>query len=89
MKAVGISPLCLGRNINSDLENYNQTFILSRELARNGFVFDLRNAEAEIRLGFAAVPESTVARTNVLRVNTFVFSKKIIETTETGVQVIL
>lgn len=83
MKAIGLSPLCLGRNKGPDLDNYNQTFILSRELARNGFVFDLRNAEAEIRLGL------TAARANIIRVNTFVFSKKIIETTEAGVAVIL
>ncbi len=83
LKSVGLTPLCLGRNIGSDLENYNQTFLVSRELARNGFVFDLRNAEAEIRTSYSA------ARTNITRVNTFVFSKKIIETTESGVAVIL
>ena len=83
LKAVGISPLCLGRNIGADMENYCQTFLLSRELARNGFVFDLRNAEAEIRTSYSGT------RTNITRVNTFVFSKKIIETTESGVAVIL
>ena len=83
MKAVGITPLCLGRNIGSDMDNYNQTFLVSRELARNGFVFDLRNAEAEVRTAYSAT------RTNITRVNTFVFSKKIIETTESGVAVIL
>jgi len=83
LRAVGLTPLSLGRNEDSDLDNYNQTYLMCRELARNGFVFDLRNAEAEVRIGFSG------NRTNIIRINTFVFSKKIIETTENGVQVVL
>tara|TARA_R110002126_G_scaffold30604_5_gene99848 strand:- start:1884 stop:3503 length:1620 start_codon:yes stop_codon:yes gene_type:complete len=83
LRAIGLTPLSLGRNEDSDLDNYNQTYLMCRELARNGFVFDLRNAEAEVRIGFSG------NRTNIIRVNTFVFSKKIIETTENGVQVVL
>ena len=45
-------------------------------------VFDLRNAEPELRLSFSG------SRSHILRANTFVFSKKIIQTTATGLQVI-
>lgn len=83
LKAVGISPKMLGLNNYSNAENYSNLFVVSRELARNGFVFDLRNAEAEVRLGFSAT------RAFRTRVNTFVFSKKVIETTASGIQVVL
>jgi hypothetical protein len=83
LKAIGIAPKMLGLNQGGYAEDYNNTFFVSRELARNGFVFDLRNAEAELRLGFSGV------RAQRLRVNTFVFSKKIVQTTATGVEVVL
>ena len=83
LKAVGIPPKMLGVNEYGYIEDYNNTWVVARELARSGFVFDLRNAEGEIRLGFGAV------RAWRTRVNTFVFSKKIIETTAQGVQVVL
>jgi len=73
----------LGLNQYGLAENYNNLFVVSRELARNGFVFDLRNAEGEVRLGFSGT------RTFRTRVNSFVFSKKVIETTAAGIQVVL
>ena len=81
-KALGKQPLNLGSADFGDLENYANTPLIARELARNGMVFDLRNAEPELRIAFSQ------ARANILRANTFVFSKKIIQTTATGVQVI-
>ncbi len=83
LKAVGIPPKMLGVNEYGYIEDYNNSFVVARELARNGFVFDLRNAEGEIRLGFSAT------RTFRTRINSFVFSKKIVETTANGVQVVL
>jgi len=81
-RAIGKQPLSLGNADFSDLEGYTNTPLISRELARSGMVFDLRNSEPELRLAFSNT------RSNVLRANTFVFSKKIIQTTATGVQVI-
>ncbi len=81
-KALGKQPLNLGSADFCDLNNYTNTPLIARELARNGMVFDLRNAEPELRIAFSA------ARTHILRANTFVFSKKIIQTSPTGVQVI-
>ena len=80
--AIGKNVLSLGNNEASNLNDYNQTFLLARELARNQFVFDLRDAEPEVRLGFSAV------RPAVLNVNTFVFSKKVIMS-QPGGQVIV
>jgi len=81
-RACGLQPANLGNMDFMDGENYTNTPMICRELAKAGFVFDLRNAEPELRLSF------TAARTNILRANTFVFSKKIIQTTATGLQVI-
>ena len=82
LRALGTQPANLGNADFGDLENYTNTPMVCRELARAGMVFDLRTAEPELRLGFSA------ARTSILRANTFVFSKKIIQTTATGLQVI-
>lgn len=81
-RAIGKQPLSLGNADFSDLEGYTNTPLISRELARSGMVFDLRNSEPELRVAFSGT------RGSVLRANTFVFSKKIIQTTATGVQVI-
>ncbi len=81
-RALGKQPTNLGNADYGNLDNYSNTPLICRELARLGMVFDLRNAEPELRLEFSA------ARTAVLRANTYVFSKKIVQTTATGVQVI-
>ncbi len=81
-RAIGKQPMSLGSVDFGDMEDYTNTPLIARELARNGMVFDLRNAEPELRLNFSA------GRTDILRVNTFVFSKKIIQTTANGLQVI-
>ncbi len=74
--------LSMGSNVAGRLEDYVNTPLICRELARGEFVFDLRNAEPELRLGF------TGARPQNLRANSFVWSKKIISTSSSGVQVI-
>ena len=74
--------MSFGENKGGNLKDSVNTQLVCRELARGDFVFDLRNAEPEIRLGFSG------ARAGNLRVNTFVWSKKIISTSSTGVQVI-
>lgn len=72
-----------GESEAGNLSDYVNTFVFARELARNDFVFDLRNAEPEIRLAFST------ARPRVMRAHTFVFNKKIINTNAQGVNVIL
>ena len=85
LKSMNLQPKSLGDNSGSNLESYTNNYLTARELARDGFVFDLRNAEAEIRLGYANIRGAGVG---VIRSNTFVFSKKIVQTTANGVQVI-
>ena len=77
--------MALGNADYGGLEAYTFTPLIARELARNGMVFDIRNAEPELRLNFSAARSNDVG---ILRANTYVFSKKIIQSSPTGVQVI-
>ena len=79
--AINKSPMNLGSNERGQLLDYSNAFLYSRELARGDFVFDLQNAEPEVRLGFSA------ARATPTRVNSFVFSNKVIRTTPQGIMV--
>jgi hypothetical protein len=81
LKTISKPPQNLGSSERGNVNNYSNTFLLSRELARGNFVFDLRNAEPEIRLGFSAT------RTNVNRINTYVFSKKVVDISPQGLMV--
>ena len=81
LRTINKTPQNLGSGERGNLNDYSNTFLLARELARGDYVFDLRNAEPEIRLGFSAV------RTDVNRVNTFVFSRKVIDVSPQGLMV--
>jgi hypothetical protein len=81
MKVCGLAPINLGSNEGGNLNNYTNSFVIARELARGEYVADLRNAEPEIRLGFSAT------RTGNIRVNTFVFSRKVVNIGVSGVAV--
>ena len=59
---------------------YTNRYLHGRELARGDSVFNLQNAEPQIRLGFSAgrgTDDNGNAIGN-LRMKTFVFSKKIL-----------
>lgn len=81
LRAINKEPLNLGSNEGNQLEDYSNTFLYSRELARGDFVYNLQNAEPEIRLGFNA----TRASNN--RINSFVFSKKVVDISPQGLMV--
>jgi hypothetical protein len=81
--ACNIPCVNLGSNEYSTLDNYSNTFIIARELARSVFVFDLHNAEPEIRLRFSA------DRMENVRVYSYVWSHKIIDISANGLAVIL
>lgn len=81
MKACGMAPINLGSNEAGNLNDYTNSFVVARELARGEYVADLRNAEPEIRLGFSAT------RAGNIRVNTFVFSRKVVNIGVSGVAV--
>lgn len=71
----------LGSNERGQLNNYSNTFLYARELARGSFVYDLQNAEPEVRMAFHNT------RANITRINTFVFSNKQIQTSPNGLVV--
>jgi hypothetical protein len=81
MKVCGLAPINLGSNEAGNLNDYTNSFVIARELARGEYVADLRNAEPEIRLGFSAT------RTGNSRVNTYVFSRKVVNIGVSGVAV--
>jgi hypothetical protein len=74
----------LGSFDGKDAENYTNTFLVGRQLARSPYYYDLGNAEGQIRLGFSA------GRGNDMLADTYVWSRKIVSVSESGgVQVIL
>ena len=81
LRTINKTPQNLGSGERGNLNDYSNTFLLARELARGDFVFDLRNTEPEIRMGFSAV------RADVNRVNTFVYSRKVIDISPQGLMV--
>lgn len=82
MMSINKVPLNLGDNTAGNLQDYSNTWLYARELARGDFVYQLRDAEAEVRLGFSGV------RTwGGSRVNSFVFSRKIIDVSPKGLMV--
>jgi hypothetical protein len=74
----------LGNFDGKNADNYTNTFVIGRQLARQPYYYDLGNAEGQIRLGFSA------ARTNDTLANTYIWSRKIATVSEQGgVQVVL
>lgn len=80
---LGIPVKHLGSGKGANLDHYTNRYIHARELARSPNVFNLQNAEPQIRLGFAS---SRATTNNVFgqpcvntRMDTFVFSKKILQ----------
>ena len=63
------------------LGGYTNRYLHARELARGNSVFDLQNAEPQIRLGFSAARDvDSLQRTiNNIQMETLVFSKKILK----------
>ncbi len=83
VKAFGtlnFAPKCLGSSKNADLGEYTNRYLHGRELARGDSVFNLQNAEPQIRLGFSAGrgDDDNGNAVGNLRMKTFVFSKKIL-----------
>ncbi len=88
---LGIVPKCLGSAHGADSTIYTNRFLHARELARGQSVFNLQNAEPQIRLGFVD-NRSTNSKGNVLtstNMFSFVFSKRTLKIDgETGLSLI-
>ena len=81
LRTINKEPQNLGNAERGNLNDYSNVFLVSRELARGDYVFDLRNAEPEIRMAFSAV------RADVNRINSYVFSKKVVDVSPQGLMV--
>jgi hypothetical protein len=81
LRAINKSPLSLGSNKDGDLNDYTNTFLYARELARGDYVKDIRDSEPQIRFKF------NNTRANNVRLHAFVFSKKIIDISPNGLMV--
>jgi hypothetical protein len=65
----------LGNDDGANLADYTNTFLISRQLAKRPFYYDLKDAEGQIRLGFLNTP----TRTQPFQINTFIWSKKVVD----------
>lgn len=80
----------LGSSFGSDGGEYTNRYLHGRELARGNSVFNLQNAEPQIRLGFSAPRGQDKYGNNMgnVRMTTYVFSKKILHIDgETGLSI--
>lgn len=62
----------LGNTEGANLDIYTNTFLVGRQLAKRPYFYDLKDAEGQIRLEFSNT------RTNNQTINTFVWSRKIV-----------
>ncbi len=70
LSTINREPQDLGNADGQNLENYTNTFMIARELARPPYVYPLAEAEPQIRLAFSA------NTANSLTARTLVWSKK-------------
>ncbi len=79
--AIGKRVRSLGNTLGASLDLYTNRYLHARELARKPSVFDLQNAEPQIRLGFSAGRGVDYKGQQITNMNmrTFVFSKKVIQ----------
>ena len=91
LSTINKEPKNLGSAKGKDIENYTNSYLHSRELARENFIYNLRDAEPQIRLGFSGTRPSseTTIKGGNQTIFTRVWSKKIISMSEAGLQVIL
>ena len=65
----------LGNDDGANMAAYTNTFLVSRQLAKRPFYYDLKDAEGQIRLGFLNTP----TRTQPFQINTYIWSKKVVD----------
>ncbi len=87
--SIGVQCKSLGSGEYADLDIYTNRFMIARQLARDGSVFNLQNAEPQIRLTFTAprgVDAHNIARNNINMLS-YVFSKQIISISDSGLEI--
>lgn len=88
---LNIVPKCLGSAVCADSTVYSNRFMHARELARGQAVFNLQNAEPQLRLGFNSNRGANGAGRNITSssVFTFCFSKRTLKIDgESGLQLL-
>jgi len=84
LTTINKEPQDLGQSDKHNLNNYTNTYLTARELARGNYFYDLSDAEPQLRLGFSGT------RTDNHTINTYVWSKKIVVADpQQGIRVIL
>jgi hypothetical protein len=83
LKTINKEPRSMGSSVAANLGKYSNTYSNARELARGDFVFNMLDAEGQMRLRFSA------GRANNFTMNTYVWSKKIVSITDQGLTVML
>jgi hypothetical protein len=83
LKTINKEPRSMGSSVAANLGKYSNTYSNARELARGDFVFNMLDAEGQMRLRFSA------GRANNFTMNTYVWSKKIVSITDAGLTVML
>ena len=84
LSTINKEPQDLGQSDKHNLNNYTNTYLNARELARGNYFYDLSDAEPQLRLGFSGT------RTDNITINTYVWSKKIVVADpQQGLRVIL
>lgn len=91
LSTINKEPKALGGAKAKDIEKYTNTYLNSRELAREDFVFNLRDAETQIRLGFSDGRPTTATdiKGGNRTIYTRVWSKKIVNISDGGLRVVL
>ncbi len=84
LTTINKEPQDLGQSDQYNLNDYTNTYVVARELARGNYFFDLTDAEPQIRLGFDGT------RTENYQVSTWVWSKRVVVADpQQGIRVIL
>ena len=85
MRSIGKVVKAFGDTSSGGINDYSYTYLTTRELARGeDFVYNLKDSEAQIRLGFSA------PRTNNIKVETFVFSvRSLMISKDAGISLVL
>lgn len=81
LRAINKPPLSLGSNKAGDLNDYTNTYLYARELARGDYVKDIRDSEPQIRFKFSNI------RAHNYRLHAFVFSKRVLDISPKGLMV--
>ena len=84
MRTIGKVVKGFGDASAGSINDYSYTYLTSRELARgDDFVYNLKDSEAQVRLGFSG------ARTNNVKLETFVFSVRSIMVNKDNLSLVL